>query len=255
MKLQVFLMLTGLLMYLAPAAGAKGGIGLSVEPRAIEIGTFYDGTTLTVSGRIPLENRVVIQFSGERAEFSMKQKTKVGGLVWMNTGSVVFKQAPSVLLVFSGLDLKKSQEKPGRADFFSLASLKKTIRVEAGDKVEGDMVGELIKLKQKEGLYREVTGHITYEKAADGLKAFRAVIPIPSRLKPGVYTVEAAVLGKGGEVAAREGQKLEARLAGLPALMAALAFNHSIVYGIFATLIALFAGLGIGLVFQGKGAH
>ncbi|MGC9194721.1 MAG: TIGR02186 family protein [Syntrophobacteraceae bacterium] len=255
MKLRLFSMLWVLFLCSAPAAGAKGEIGLSVEPHAIAIGTFYDGTTLTVSGRIPQESQAVIQFIGDRAEVFMKQKAKVGGLVWMNTGSVVFKETPSVFIVFSALDLKKLGENSGGAEGLRLASLKKTILVDAKGSGDADIVEEFIKLKQREGLYRELTGHITYGKATDGLKTFRAVIPIPSRLKPGDYSVEVAALGKGAAVAARERQMVAARLEGLPALMAALAFNHSILYGIFATLIALFAGLGIGLVFQSKGAH
>jgi uncharacterized protein (TIGR02186 family) len=248
-------MLSVLFLFAAASAGAQTPLGLSVEPRAIEIGTFYDGTTITATGQIPQESQAVIRFIGDRAEVSMKQKAKVAGLVWMNTGSVVFKKTPSVFIVFSALDLNNLGEQSAGADGLRLASLKKSILVGGKDDANGHIVEEFIRLKQREGLYREVTGPITYEKAADGLKTFRAVIPIPSRLKPGDYTVEVAALDKVAAVVARERQTLEARLQGLPALMAALAFNHSILYGIFATLIALFAGLGVGLVFQSKGAH
>ena len=38
-------------------------------------------------------------------------------------------------------------------------------------------------------------------------------------------------------------------------LLLQIAFGHGALYGVLATLIALLAGLAIGLVFQSKGAH
>ena len=51
------------------------------------------------------------------------------------------------------------------------------------------------------------------------------------------------------ERAVREGDEAVA------AVMADLAFNHGLWYGILSSVIAILAGLGIGLVFQSKGAH
>ena len=56
-------------------------------------------------------------------------------------------------------------------------------------------------------------------------------------------------------VIARAEQPLAVNLVGFPALLSRLAFGHSLLYGILATLIALLAGLGIGLIFQSRGAH
>ena len=58
-----------------------------------------------------------------------------------------------------------------------------------------------------------------------------------------------------GKVIARSEQAVTVKLAGFPALLAGLAFGHSALYGILATIIALVAGLGIGLVFQSRGGH
>jgi hypothetical protein len=112
----------------------------------------------------------------------------------------------------------------------------------------------LLKLKQKEGLYREMFGNISYASAVDGQKTFSAKIPIPSRLTSGAYTVEVDAI-RNGEVVARAEQPLTVNLVGFPALLSQLAFGHSALYGILATLIALLAGLGIGLIFQSRGAH
>ncbi|MGO9531585.1 MAG: TIGR02186 family protein, partial [Syntrophobacteraceae bacterium] len=60
---------------------------------------------------------------------------------------------------------------------------------------------------------------------------------------------------RNGEVIARAEQPLTVNLVGFPALLAQLAFGHAALYGILATLIALLAGLAVGLIFQGKGAH
>jgi hypothetical protein len=77
---------------------------------------------------------------------------------------------------------------------------------------------------------------------------------VPSRLSPGSYTVEVFAV-KDGVIVAQDAQPLNAKLTGAPAFLADLAFNHAIWYGVLASIIAIVAGLGIGLVFQSKGAH
>ena len=254
MKIGHFILLAVLCLFSASTALAQDKVSLTVKPRAIGIGILYNGTTVTATGSIPADSEAVVRFMGAPAKIHMKQTARVGGVVWMNTASVNFEQAPSVCIVSSAVDLKQLQATPGAADGLSLAGLRNSIVIEAKECKGLDVFAEFLKLKKKEGLYREISGNISYGKVTNGLKTFQAVIPLPSRLSPGVYTVYAAAL-RNGQIAARGEQTIEAKLEGAPALMASLAFNHSILYGFLATLIAVLAGLGVGLVFQSKGAH
>ncbi|MGC8491457.1 MAG: TIGR02186 family protein [Syntrophobacteraceae bacterium] len=249
MKTRYLIVIAALCVFTATSAFAQEAAGLAINPLAINMGTFYDGITLTATGSIPAGSEAVVRFLGATSEIHLKQVGKVGGLVWMNLGSVTFKDAPAVCIVSSAVDFNHLE-----ANNLRLTGLKNSMRLDAQGDRNDDVFAEFIKLKKKEGLYREMTGNITYAKAANGQKTFRALIPLPSRLKPGTYTVDISAV-QDGRIVAHAQKTLEAKLEGLPALMSAMAFNHSILYGVFASIIALLAGLGIGLVFQSKGAH
>ncbi|MDR3566452.1 MAG: TIGR02186 family protein [Syntrophobacteraceae bacterium] len=254
MKIRLLLLFAVLCLSSASAASAQDSVRLTVKPQAVDIGTLYNGTTVQASGAIPADSEAVVRFLGVPSKVHMKQTAKVGGVVWMNTASVDFEKAPSVCIVSSTQDLKKLETTPGPVDDLSLAGLRKSIVIDARECKGLDVFAEFLKMKKKEGLYREVSGNISYGKISKGVKTFQVSIPLPSRLSPGVYTVDVAAV-RNGQIVARGQETIDAKLVGAPALMASLAFNHSILYGFLATLIALLAGLGIGLVFQSKGAH
>ncbi|MDR3553330.1 MAG: TIGR02186 family protein [Syntrophobacteraceae bacterium] len=254
MKIRYFTLLAVLCLFSASTASAQDKLRLTVQPQTINIGTFYNGTTLTATGSIPADSEAVVRFLGDSAEVHMKQKARVAGVMWMNLGSVTFEKAPSVCIVSSAVDLKNLASKAGAADGLNLAGMRQSIQIKSEGKCNFDIFDEFLKMKKQEGLYRQLSGNISYGKPANGQKTFRALIPLPSRLKPGAYTVDVSAVGSGGIVARGE-QPIEAKLVGPPALMATLAFNYPILYGVLASLIAILAGLGIGLVFQSKGAH
>ncbi|MDA8308567.1 MAG: TIGR02186 family protein [Deltaproteobacteria bacterium] len=254
MKIRHFILPALFCLLTASSAAAQDGVRLTLRPQAIGIGTFYNGTTVTATGRVPADSEAVVRFIGAPSEIHMKQVGKVGGVIWMNQGSVTFEKAPSVCIVSSAVDLKHLEARADAVDDLSLAGLKSSILIDAQGSRDNGIFAEFVKLKKKEGLYREISGNISYAKASNGFKTFRALIPLPSRLKPGVYTVDVSAV-RNGQIVARGEGTLDAKLDGLPAFMAPLAFHHSFLYGIFASLIALLAGLGIGIVFQSKGAH
>jgi hypothetical protein len=188
----------------------------------------------------------------------MKEKKKAFGLLWLNMGSLTFKGIPNVCIV-------SAEKTPG--DFIGpgnngqcpaadlrLAGLKHTARVECSEADGTPAIDELIKLKQQQGLYREISGNIVCTPGADGKKCFRAEIPIPSKLSPGKYSVQVFAV-KGGNIIAKSELPITANLVGTPAFLATLAFHNGALYGILATLIAALSGLAIGLVFRTRGAH
>ncbi len=229
--------------------------GLSVSPTAIEMGAFYDGTTLTATGRIPQDSDVVLSFVGQECDVPIKQKGKVFGLMWMNLDSLVIRKVPGVCLVSScsGLGEQDGNSKQD-VGMLGLSGIRKDAEIECNGSNRDTVFDEFLKLKKSEGLYRELVGNVSYKPAADGFKSFTARIPIPAKLSPGQYRLEMAVL-KDGKITERTGANIDARMVGLPAILWNLAFKRSALYGILSTLIALVAGLAVGLVFQSKGAH
>lgn len=259
MKKQLLLLTALLCLVPASYVHAQDGVQASVEPREIQVGALYNGTSLHVTGRIPADSDVVLRFLGAACNLHLKEKGKVCGIMWMNLDSLVFNGVPSVCIVnAAGIphspDMKTADDKDGIADPLSLEALKKGVTIENEGAEDENAFEELIKLKKQEGLYREVTGNVFYGETSGGLKQFRADIPVPSRLSPGDYVVEASAI-RNGAVIARSEQPVTVKLVGVPAFLAGLAFGHSVLYGVLATVIALLSGLVIGVVFQSKGAH
>ncbi len=257
MKIGYFILFFAICIFTVSTAAAQDVALTSVEPRAIQIGALYNGTTLTAKGSLPADSEAIVRFMGASCEFHMKEKGKVGGIMWMNLDSITFIGAPGVCLVSSAVDFNHLEANGGASiRVLWLSGLKGSVQIEASGDGHENAFEEFLKLKQKEGLYREMLGNISYESASEGHKTFVAEIPIPSRLTPGSYTVELDAV-RNGEIIARAEQPVSVKLVGFPALLSTLAFGHSALYGILATIIALLAGLGIGLIFQGggKGGH
>jgi hypothetical protein len=235
---------------------AVEGIRMKVQPDTISIDALYNGTTVTAVGTIPADSEVIVRFVGAPSDLHMKEKGKVFGLLWMNLGSLTIKDVPNVCIVCSGIDSGTPDSAPSPAvRDLHLAGLKQAAKIESSTAADGaGSMEELIKLKESEGLYLEMTGNISYGPVSDGSKTFRADVPVPSRLSPGKYTVDVAAI-KDGEIIARSELPVTVSLVGAPAFLAKLAFGYGAIYGILATIIAILSGLAIGMVFQSKGAH
>ena len=240
-----------LLVALPAVAGADGVADFTVTPGDIPISTFYNGTSLHLAGTVPDGCQVVARFTGAPENVAMKQKGKALGLLWMNMNTLHFEGVPKVFLEATSAPL---EELGPAGSQLGLDGLAESIGIEPATADRAMLLPELIKLKQHEKLYRVEPGAIRLGAAEGGVRRFEADLAIPSRLSPGSYAVEVYAV-QGGAVAAQAQQPVDARLTGMPAFMADLAFNHSVWYGVLASLIAIFAGLGIGLVFQSKGAH
>jgi len=242
------------LLLVLPGAVAKAraaGADFTVSPPEITIHAFYNGTTLKVEGKAQEGAQMVVKFTGAPEEVRMKQKGKALGLLWMNMNTLHFGGVPKVCLVESSAPLKDLGD-AGSA--LGLTGLAEKITIEPASADRGLLLPELLKLKRKEGLYRETSGAVTLGAAGSGQQPFSAVLAIPSRLSPGSYVLEVFAV-KDGKVLSRSSQTVDAKLVGVPAMMADLAFNHGAWYGILASIIAILAGLAIGLVFQSKEPH
>ena len=74
----------------APLLKAEEPLQVSPFPDRISIGTFYNGTRVSINGTLPADSDVVVRMIGKTAELRMKKKGKVLGLLWMNRDTVTF---------------------------------------------------------------------------------------------------------------------------------------------------------------------
>jgi len=230
------------------------------EPNLIAIGAFFNGTQLTVSGKIAAENEVVVIVKGKQEELTLKRKGKALGLLWMNLGDVHFKKVPNLYILYSSkgmMELASSDTKTYEQLGIGFESLKNKMEIEAPQDERNDLAQEFLKLKKNQELYASHPGEISFEQKSGTEKLFNAVVWIPPRIPPGEYQVQVMDIHN-GIIVDNSMDQLKVKEEGIPSMISSLAFNHSLFYGFFAVLIAVAAGLVMDFFFgtgKGGGAH
>ena len=257
-KTSILLALSCCFLLGQPFSSAAGYLEAHLTPEAVDIGAFFNGTKVYVSGDVSPEAEVVVRLSGMRQDVALKQKGKVLGLLWMNLGSITIHNVPNLYLVYISKDFEptaRTQPDKWEELGFGFAALKKEVDISSAEAESDAIFREFLKLKESEGLYAIESGTVTYGEAQSGGKSFEVVLQIPPRLTPGKYLVETFAV-KDGSVAARTTTELQVKQVGLPAFISKLAFKRGALYGLLATIIAIAAGLLMGVIFKGeKGAH
>lgn len=243
-----------------PLAGSTESVATKIEPNFIAIGAFFNGTQLIVSGKVGVENDVVVIVSGKQEELTLKKKGKALGLLWMNLGDVHLKKVPNLYILYSSKVMPESAasdpktwEKLG----IGFDYLKKEMEIEAQQTERDDLANEFLKLKQHQGLYAIHPGEIRFEQQNEKEKSFTADVRIPPQISPGEYQVKVIEIHN-GQIADNSRDQLKVKEAGIPLMLSSLAFNHSLLYGFFAVLIAVAAGLAMDFFFgtgKGGGGH
>lgn len=259
MKKRNPIFITGLLYLLIyTSLWAEEPFEFSVMPDGVSIGTYYNGTNITVSGKVPEDCEAVGVFTDAGKELHLKEKGKALGLLWMNMDTLIFKNVPSVFFVVSRKKIEEvTAQENSDVQNIGFAGLTRRITLESDKTNPQFYIEELFNLKKQEGLYQEQAGEVvSYAEPVQGYKTFRMNINLPSRLSPGSYNVNVYAV-QNGLIRSHAVKPVEVGLTDIPAFLAKLAFGHSLIYGILATVIAIASGLIIGFIFQGSkgGAH
>ncbi len=227
---------------------------LELAARTIKISTFYNGTTLKVTGSLPQEADVVLLVSGPRKDVHLKEKGKIAGFLWMNKTDVSLENTPAVYMVYTPAGSTEKFINPELG--FGYKALVKSITIEPETADKSFIFGEYVKLMEKSGVYAVNEGAVTYTNPNNGVKGFSATLTIPSKMAAGSYTVEAIAVKEGVAIISRTRENLSLELSGLPAAISSLAFGSPLIFGIMAVFIAVATGLIIGVLFKGGGgAH
>ncbi len=241
------------LAWLGTSWAAETPLSLELANAKIEISTFYDGTTLDVTGTLPAEADAVIQVSGPKKDVHLKQKGKVAGFLWMNKYDVSLENTPAVYMVYTPTGAKEKFLNPELGVGYKALVNGIAIEPESADKEF--IFGEYVKLMEEAGVYAVNEGTIKYGAVNNGVKSFSATLTIPSLMSAGDYTVEALAVDN-GTVTGRSSKKLTLELVGLPASISKMAYGKPLLFGIMAVVIAIATGLIIGVIFKGGGgAH
>jgi uncharacterized protein (TIGR02186 family) len=226
---------------------------LRVMPETIEVGAFFHGATVEVVGELPAGYQAAVLLSGGERALDLKKKGKVWGVLWMTVGGVRFEHVPELYLLATtaALDGLASATERQRLPL-GLDALGASLKPAAEERDTGALAGELVKLREDEGLFNVAVGGVRVEPQPGGPGLLSAEFSLPARVRDGSYDVRLWGF-RDGAATLLATSKLSVRRAGMTRLVGALARQHGLLYGILAVLAALGVGLLTGAVF-GRGA-
>jgi len=231
---------------------------VKLSPNHIAMGATFNGTTISITGKIPVDTEVLIRLIGHYGDIKLKKKGRALGFLWMNIGAVEFKNIPSVFLLVPSGELEKRMKNKGggwRKIGLGFKSLEEKAVIIPASEDKQRLFKDFRKLKESTALYGIQEKRVHYGDAVDLMKPFTAVLSIPSAIARGTYNVQVFAIKDATIVASAEVQ-IVAKEVGFPAALTFLAFHHSALYGVLAVVVAILAGLLTGFVFKGaKGGH
>lgn len=241
------------LAWMGTSIAAQEPLRLELARPAIKISTFYNGTTLKVTGIAPANADILLQLSGPKNNVHLKVKGKVAGFLWMNKTDAELDNTPAVYMVYTpekmGADLLRPELGVG------YKALIKDITIKPASADKAFIFDEYVKLMEQSGVYAVGKATVVYGATDNDGKEFSATLTIPSKMNAGSYTIEAVAV-RAGKVVGRTRKTLTLELSGLPKVIATLAFGRPLLFGIMSVFIALATGLIIGVLFKGGGgAH
>jgi uncharacterized protein (TIGR02186 family) len=218
----------------------------------------YHGSTVSVKGESdPGVDIIVTLTSSENAHQSLKQKNKVGGIIWMNTATVTLEDLPNVYLQRSSKapeGILSQEQLESNAIGYDALLHESEISPAANDEEKESLFKDFVKYKEANKLYSVMDGDVTL-KEENGVQEYYTLVKWPYQAPPGDYSVNVYAVRDGKVMEKAQAAVLVERI-GLVKSLTNMAQNNGALYGIIAILIALAAGFGVGLVFRKSGgAH
>jgi uncharacterized protein (TIGR02186 family) len=199
---------------------------------------------------------LVIKFSSEDGHQVLRQKGKVGGLLWMTVGELKVEHTPNLYEVHSTRNLGDMLNKD-ELDKYALgyAALQKRAEMNVTSEADKEKwFSEYVKYKEAQNLYTSSTGKIALNQT-EGKQGYYILTEWPYQAPPGKYTVTVYAV-KNGKVIETATSNILVEQVGIVKTLATMANDNGALYGIISIVAALAAGFGVGLVFRkSEGAH
>ena len=227
----------------------------NIDPVYIDIGAFFKGAKVEISAEIPECDGVVVELEGKTEDMVLNKKGK-RAFLWLNVAQIIAKNAPSVYILASSDTLEKvCSEKELEKELLGYVSLRHKIVFESDVPLTGQEFDEFIKLKEHNGSYN-INNIIHFDPNATGRQKVNTTLDIPSFISAGDYEVFLYCF-KNGNLIKKASANFLIEESGLTLFIKNLAFKNPAMYGIFAIIIALSAGIIIGIIFNKRksGGH
>ncbi len=205
------------------------------------------GAILYPGGRVP-DGRtdVAVVLKGPPQSILVREKQKLGGLIWANAGSARFRSAPAFYAIASSRPLGDLVDERTAAIYeLGLGSIHLSPSGGAAPDVAHRFETGFVDLRDRGGLFTTQPGAIEITRGV----LYRARLTIPPRVPDGRYTAETFLI-RDGKVIAAATRTISVRKQGFERLVAAFAQRWPIVYGLLAVLLSIAFGWAAGALFR-----
>ncbi|MCF8466452.1 MAG: TIGR02186 family protein [Sneathiella sp.] len=235
--------LTSFSLFPLSKAAADSTLVTDISSHLISVTSDFTGTELLLFGTIQSDNDaeefghddLVIVVRGPRKNVVVRRKDRIAG-IWMNTASVEFEEVPSfyalasnrpVEEITSATSLNRLKIGPVRLGFLSEVPGAESFPFQEA----------IVRQKSEDNLYsdRETAIHFL------GDTLFRTTIDLPANVPVGDYVAE-FFLFRDGDLISAQSSPLFIKKSGIGRTIYDFAHDYSVLYGIAANIIALFAG-------------
>lgn len=234
---------------------------LSFQPAGLERTLFSKRFhTLTVSGQVPEGAQIVLKIVSPTKEFKLNKSGKGLGFVWLPIGHAEVKKLSGMYAVLSSAKISEflspEQQRalgfsPDYREIYDRAEIhyKAPPKENEAAGLKKEYIAGLIKILEQGGLYQvqENGVHLSGNQ-------FTARIKHPADAPLGEYQVSCYAVKEGkAELLAQD--KFQVKQTGLAEWLTHQAASNPVVYGIMAAIIAVGAGILVGLIFKKGGGH
>lgn len=238
---------TGLLatFFAVPCAAEPS---LQLLPSRVEVDLFFRGAGLVATGTVPKDCGVVLKLEGERRAAAYRRKDRRGPL-WMSTGRVEFDALPGLYMVAASsdsADLVRQLEVVGEG----FGALRRSVTIEQsppGD--DGFVFDEFLGLKIRRGFYALRPGSVAVSDVGGAIAGFRTEFRVPPAVRPGTYRATLYCFNE-HLLVSETVQSVTVEKTGLVRVLSEVAFQHGGLYGVVSVVVALAAGLVVGMIFR-----
>lgn len=221
---------------------------VDLDNHHLAVTTGFVGTQVLLFGAVADVGTLVIKVTGPPQKATIRKKERVLG-VWANTEKVDFEAIPSFYYYAATKIPNLLPAARHHSDLDSATYRREKIEVQdltfrfAEDQQDLSQSRQheyqqaLITLKKTQGLYPKMEGKITFI----GQELFRLALTFPSTVPIGTYKLEVLHIQNGTTIHAKTTPLIVSK-EGIGADIAYFAHKHSLLYGISAIFIAIFAG-------------
>jgi uncharacterized protein (TIGR02186 family) len=205
------------------------------------------GAILYPGGRIP-DGRtdVAVVLKGPPQSILVREKQKLGGVIWANAGSSRFRSAPAFYAIAASRPIGELVDDRTAAIYeLGLGS----IHLSPAGGVDPDVAHRFetgfVDLRGRGGLFVTQPGSIEISKGV----LYRARLTIPPRVPDGRYTAETFLI-RDGKVIAAATRNIMVRKQGFERIIASFSQNRPMSYCLLAVLLSVGFGWAAGALFR-----